>query len=494
MPLTSTHTHRRTSLTAAAGLSLALVTLLAACSSSKSPGTAASSSTPAATAASVAPSSSGVGASSTPPSGPATSAPASSAASPAPAASPTLDSAPVTITVEEASIDVPLFQQYATLFHTKYPNVTVKIVGQDFNTLQLNVPRILAGNDAPDIIRLGSFGNTVKDKQLTNLDPYAAEYGWNSWPQAQFESTRSNAAGTQRGSGSLYGVGPGFGLTGIYYNKALLTQIGASVPSTLDDLQADLAKAKAAGIQPFIISGPAQTLAFAVQNLEVDYENSVTPVQNWNYDKPGASLNIPSFVKAATTLQNWSKAGYFPSDVNSVQESDAVAKFDSGTGLFYLSGNWDAPAIEKAAPGKFGFFGFPPATAGGVTDAMSAADLQVIPAKAAHPAPAAAFLNFIQTDPTARQDSLDLGGYVPGGPADAAKLSAPAGSTVSGTVDFFAQATANNELTEFMVNATSSISASTLVPQTELLAGGKVTPAAFAATVQSDYTSQLAGH
>jgi raffinose/stachyose/melibiose transport system substrate-binding protein len=453
MLLSLARSRRRTTCTAVGGLSVACAALLAACS----PGAASSSS-----ASSASPTGTAVG------------------------------SAKVTINVEEASIDVPLFQKLGALFEAKYPNVTVNVVGQDFNTLQTNVPRILAGSSVPDIIRLGAFGNTVADKQLTDLDAYAASYGWNSWPQAQFESTRSNAAGTERGTGSLFGVGPGFGLTGVYYDKALLTKIGASVPTTLGALETDMAKAKAQGILPMVISGPAQTLAFAVQNLQVDYANSVAPVQNWNYDKPGASMNIPSFVQAATTLQDWGKDGYFPTDVNSLQESDAVSQFDSGTGLFYVSGNWDAPAIDKAAPGKFGFFGFPPATAGGVTDAMSAADLQVIPSKAAHPAQAAAFLNFIQTDQAARQDSLDMGGYVPGGPADAAKLTTTTGSSVSGTVGFFAQATSQNELTEFMVNATSSISASTLVPDTELLVGGKLTPANFASTVQSDYVSQLA--
>ena len=101
-------------------------------------------------------------------------------------------------------------------------------------------------------------------------------------------------------------------------------------------------------------------------------------------------------------------------------------------------------------------------------------------------------MNFIQTNQAARQDSLDLGGYVPGGPANAAALTSPAGSAVSGTVSFFADATAKNELTEFMVNATSSISATALVPNSELLVGGKITPASFASTVQSDYASELA--
>lgn len=141
-------------------------------------------------------------------------------------------------------------------------------------------------------------------------------------------------------------MGPGFGITGIYYNKALLSKIGAMVPTTLGALESDMAKAKAAKIPPIIISGPAQTLAFALQNLLVDYQGSVTPVQNWNYDVPGANIDTPAFVKAAATLQAWSKDGYFPSDVNALQESDAVAAFDSGKGLFYLSGNWDAPTYR----------------------------------------------------------------------------------------------------------------------------------------------------
>ena len=38
---------------------------------------------------------------------------------------------PVTITVEETSIDMPLFQAFATAFQAKYPNIKVNVVGQD---------------------------------------------------------------------------------------------------------------------------------------------------------------------------------------------------------------------------------------------------------------------------------------------------------------------------------------------------------------------------
>jgi raffinose/stachyose/melibiose transport system substrate-binding protein len=103
----------------------------------------------------------------------------------------------------------------------------------------------------------------------------------------------------------------------------------------------------------------------------------------------------------------------------------------------------------------------------------------------------AAFLNFIQTDPTARQDTVTLGGVVPAGPTDATMPQAPKGSVVAATVAAFQQLLKGNGLVDFMANATASIEVNTLLPQTQLLVAGKTSPTAFAAKIQSDYQSDL---
>ena len=197
-------------------------------------------------------------------------------------------------------------------------------------------------------------------------------------------------------------------------------------------------------------------------------------------------------IHAATTLQQWSKDGYFSPDVNSVDQTQAPGIFAGGTGVFFPSGNWQAPGLDKAGSGKFGFFLFPPLDAGGKYTAMTAADTLAIPAKAPDPDVAAAFLNFIQTDPGARADTVSLGGVVPAGPADASLPAAPQGSVVAATVAAFQQLLKSNGLVDFMANATASIQVNTLLPQTQLLLAGKTTPAAFAAKVQSDYQAALA--
>lgn len=403
-----------------------------------------------------------------------------------------LGTKPVTLNVLVTTPDVALFTALGKAFTAAHSNVTVKISSQDYGALTTNISHILSGTAAPDVVRIAAFGNLVKDKLVTDLDPYSAAYGWKSWPQSQFDSTRLGANGTQRGSGALYGVGPGFGLTGVYYNKALASQIGMSkAPTSLADFETLLATAKQAGILPIVDNGKDGGTGFLLQNLQMDYAGSTSTIQAWNYDKPGASIDTPDTVKAARTLQEWSTKGYLSPDVNAVDQTQAPGLFTAGGGLFFPSGNWQAPGLDQVGAGTFGFFLFPPLDDGGDYSAMTAADTLAIPAKAAHPTAAAAFLDFIQTDKKARQATVDLGGVVPAGPVNGSIPSTANGSVVGATVESFQQLLKSNGLVDFMANATASISVNAIVPQTQLLVAGKTTPEDYAKALQTEYVREL---
>ena len=81
-------------------------------------------------------------------------------------------------------------------------------------------PLLLAGDNPPDLIRLPSMVDLVKDGLLLNLDPYVTAYGWDKWPAAELVQNRVNADG-QRGDGSLYAAGLNYSMTGVFYNKDL---------------------------------------------------------------------------------------------------------------------------------------------------------------------------------------------------------------------------------------------------------------------------------
>ncbi|WP_131735546.1 ABC transporter substrate-binding protein [Actinomadura roseirufa] len=400
---------------------------------------------------------------------------------------------PVTLTLLVTSgTDVPFFTALGKLFHAEHDNVTVKVTSQDYGALTTNIAHVLTGGNVPDLVRVPQFGNLVNNRLLTNLDPYAKVYGWDGWPQSQFASTRVAADGKQRGTGSLYGAGPGFGLTGVYYDKTLAQRIGMSrPPATVAEFEGLLAKAKDAGLQPIMINGKDGGTVYPLQNLLMDDAAKARAVQDWNFAKPGANINTPAMVSAATTLRRWAQDGYLPADVNTIDQTRAPAEFLKGKSVFFPSGNWQAPGLDKAGQGKVGFFLFPPGEAGGSSWAMTAAANLGIPAKSSHADVAAAFLDFVQTDPRARQDTVTLGGLVPAGPVNAAVPAAPAGSAVAATVTAFQSLLKSDGLVGFMADATASINVNTLLPQTQLLLSGKTSPTAFAAKVQGDYERDL---
>src|SRR5439155_1387337 len=76
-------------------------------------------------------------------------------------------------------------------------------------------PRLLSGDNPPDLIRLPSMVSLVKDALLMNLDDYVTAFGWDKFPAAQLAQNRVASDGT-RGSGSLYAAGLNYSLTGYF--------------------------------------------------------------------------------------------------------------------------------------------------------------------------------------------------------------------------------------------------------------------------------------
>ena len=104
-------------------------------------------------------------------------------------------------------------------------------------------------------------------------------------------------------------------------------------------------------------------LAFPLQNLMAAY-GPTEPINDWIFQKPGATIDTPTNLTAAQHLQQWVEAGYFPKDVNAIEYTDANARFGKGEGVFMFNGDWQNAVYDKDQPGNVGFFVFPSAEAG----------------------------------------------------------------------------------------------------------------------------------
>jgi raffinose/stachyose/melibiose transport system substrate-binding protein len=335
----------------------------------------------------------------------------------------------------------------------------------------------------------------VQDDLLKNLDEYADAFGWDDFPAAQLSQNRVDDSGI-RGSGSLYAMGLNYSLTGVFYNKALAEQVGMTEPpKTVAEFDAFAAEAEAQGVLPIMVWNAAASgggLAFPLQHLMAAYGPS-TPINEWIFQQPGATIDTPSNLEAAEHLQGWIEAGYFPEDANAIEYTDANTRFRSGEGVFLFNGDWENANYDAEMGDNVGFFLFPSLEADGPVAAMSAPGTYGIAADAPNADCAAFFFNWVATNEDARQINVDVGGSSPGGPVDLPVPNVAEGSITAETLAAGAVVGADNGQMDFIANATGAIFAEGWTPELQKMVGGEQDAAGLLSSVQAEYENQLQG-
>ena len=392
----------------------------------------------------------------------------------------------------ETGFDLPF--KLAEEFTRQYPNVTWDIKQDQFTNLINETPRLLAGDNPPDLIRLPTMVSFAKQGLLMNLDDYAVAFGWDEWPVPQLDQNRVSEDGT-RGYGSLYAMGLNYSLTGIYYNRELAAQIGMTeAPATLAEFDELLAAAADAGLLPIMQWGSAKSgmgLAFPLQALMASI-GPVGPINDWIYQIEGATIDTESNLVAAEHLQMWIENGYFPEDINAIEYTDANARFTGGEGVFIFNGDWENASYDANMAGNVGFFLMPPAEADGDPAAMSAPLTYGIAANAKNADCAAFFLNWVATDPTAREIDVTVGGSNPGGPANAVMPEVTEGSVTNETLAAGPVIGMAGTSMDFIANSTSAIFAQGWTPELQKMVGGLQDAAGLLEAVQAEYLRELA--
>lgn len=407
-------------------------------------------------------------------------------------AAPDCGTEPVTLNAYfETGFDIPF--ELAEEFSNQYPNVTWDIKQDQFTNLINSTPRLLSGDNPPDLIRLPTMVSFATQGLLMNLDDYAAAFGWDEWPVPQLNQNRVAEDGT-RGSGSLYAMGLNYSLTGVFYNRELAEQIGMiEPPQTLAEFEELLAAAKEAGLQPIMQWGSARSgmgLAFPLQALMASV-GPVEPINDWIFQKPDATIVTEANLVAAQHLQDWIENGYFPPDINAIEYTDANARFGQGEGVFIFNGDWQNTAYDTDMPGNIGFFLMPPADADGSPAAMSAPLTYGIAANAKNADCAAFFFNWVASDETARQINVRIGGSNPGGPSGLEMPAADEGSITNETLAAGPIVGEAGTSMDFIANATSAIFAQGWTPELQKMVGGRQDAAGLLEAVQAEYERQL---
>jgi raffinose/stachyose/melibiose transport system substrate-binding protein len=371
------------------------------------------------------------------------------------------------------------------LFEKTYPKWKVTNREMTLEEQTDSLPLSLNGSSAPDVTEtnegFGSMGRLVADKELLNLAPYSKLYGWTKEVGAvplQYNSFTSD--GKAFGSGNVYGVPWSAAPLGVFYNKKLLKKAGAKIPTNWNQFFADLPLLKKAGITPMAYASGQPT---AYQPVHVFYTladafaKASTSINFVFHKGKSPSINVPGYVKAATTFQNWSKEGYLSPGYSGLSDNQALSNFTSGKAGFFIEGEWYISSVQSALHNNAGFWE-PPSLTGGPGEGYS------IPTKSASPDAAAAFIN-VTLSPTIQKDDLQQGEVPVVAPKPSVLAKFP--PMIQAATKGWASAVKSNQLVPFLDYATPNFLNQEMAAVQELQSGG-LTPKAMISELQSDYT------
>jgi raffinose/stachyose/melibiose transport system substrate-binding protein len=382
-------------------------------------------------------------------------------------------------------------KQLITGFQAKYPNVKIERTTEDWGQLNSTLNLQLQDDGGPDIATANngwqSLGTLAKGNLVVNLDPYVKAYGWDK--KVPTTIARQNTFTTDfktMGAGSWFGTPMArTSLIGLYYNADKLKKLGIVPPTTLAELEADAAKAKAAGEVPFEYGSldGSTTVLLGTQALLADK----TKLNNYIYGDKSVKATDVAMTDAITLSKKWADAGYFPPKFNGIDYQTAVANFVAGKGVF----RWEytgSLGLNAAQQGHFGYIQLPQASGSGTVGVGAAPGAMVVSAKSKHPDVAAAFLDYMMS-PDAGQVAVDKG-LVPAMSPDvkvpASSLSLTGESAGAATLD-------KNDGYVPYFDWSSPTMLDTISQNLQLVYAGKMTPDKFTEAVDKDRDTFLAG-
>jgi multiple sugar transport system substrate-binding protein len=218
-------------------------------------------------------------------------------------------------------------------FEADNPDVTVKIVETVGDQQDQKLLASVATKTTPDLF----INNIVVDYPTLNAGGVFADLTdyWNGYADKdQFPESAGWST-----DGKVYNLLPFTNLLGFYYNKDILDSVGISEPpTTLDELQADLATVTADGTHKGIALSGAPSVEgawlFAPQLLGegIDYCN----------------FEGPKVTQAFDRVEDWAKAGYTPQATATWDQTDAWQQFMTGDYAFAFNGNWNLGNVKEA--------------------------------------------------------------------------------------------------------------------------------------------------
>jgi raffinose/stachyose/melibiose transport system substrate-binding protein len=289
------------------------------------------------------------------------------------------------------------FQDAVKTYHTLHPNVTVNLQSIQNEDLDGKLQTALNSNSAPDIFLQRGGGKMLAMVNANEIQPL-------NLTAADKANVSAAALASESINGKVYAMPIDTQPEGIYYSKDLFAQAGiTSTPTTMPELETDIAKLKTINVAPVAVGA-----------------KDAWPAAHWYYNFALRECSQATMNETATSLKFtdpcWTKAGDDLASflkVNPFQPGFLTTPAQQGAGssaglvanhkaAMELMGNWDPGVIETLTPNQkplpdLGWFPFPavPGGQGDPSAMMGGTDGYSLSAHA--PKEAFQFLEFLVT-------------------------------------------------------------------------------------------------
>jgi len=276
----------------------------------------------------------------------------------------------VTLTFWENATTGPgaaYFQNAVKAYHALHPNITIKIQTIQNEDLDGKLQTALNSNSAPDIFLQrggGKMQAMVDAGQIQALDLTATD---------KANAGTAAIAGVTI-DGKVYAIPTDTQPEGVYYSKDLFQRAGiASTPTTMDELQTDVAKLKAVNVAPIAVGAkdawPAAHWYYNFALRECSQDTMTSTAKSHKFTDPcwtKAGDDLASFLKVAPFQKGFLTAS---SQQGAGSSAGLLANHKAA---MELMGDWDPGVIASLTPNQkalpdLGWFPFP-AVAGGQGD------------------------------------------------------------------------------------------------------------------------------
>jgi raffinose/stachyose/melibiose transport system substrate-binding protein len=212
----------------------------------------------------------------------------------------------------------------------------IKVTGAsvDGETYKTKQTIEISSSEPPDVFYSwegGRAGEIVKGGFAADLTDYYKKYGWD-------KSLNTASVSLAQFNGKPYFVPTELGASVVWYRKDLHDKLGLTAPTTWDEMMANAAKAKAAGIAPFMLSNqkkwPAQFMwsAMMVNKYGLDaYQGLIDNKIPWT---------DPRAVDITAMMKKLADDGMFIESFNSIDFAPAQVPWAQGKALYWYKGSF----------------------------------------------------------------------------------------------------------------------------------------------------------